>query len=95
MSAVYSINRPLLPSLLWSAGFIQAHALDRDDDGMCDVWEARFHAGAIAAGDDAYGDGFSNLQEALAGTNEIGAIFPNLPRIDDPFAVSTANLAFL
>jgi hypothetical protein len=30
-----------------------------------------------------------------AGTNEIEAIFPNLPRFDDPFAVSSANLGFL
>jgi uncharacterized protein (DUF1501 family) len=30
-----------------------------------------------------------------AGTNEIEAIFPNLPRFDDPFATSSANLAFL
>jgi len=30
-----------------------------------------------------------------AGTSEIEAIFPNLPRFDDPFATSAANLAFL
>jgi hypothetical protein len=30
-----------------------------------------------------------------AGTSDIEAIFPNLPRFDDPFAVSSANLAFL
>jgi len=33
---------------------------------MCDVWEARFHAGTLEPGDDEDGDGFSNLQEALA-----------------------------
>jgi len=30
-----------------------------------------------------------------AGSNEIEAIFPNLPRFDDPFSVATANLGFL
>lgn len=30
-----------------------------------------------------------------AGTSEIEAIFPNLPRFDDPFTSSTPNLAFL
>jgi uncharacterized protein (DUF1501 family) len=30
-----------------------------------------------------------------AGSSEIEAIFPNLPRFDDPFATSEANLAFL
>jgi uncharacterized protein (DUF1501 family) len=30
-----------------------------------------------------------------AGSNEIEAIFPNLPRFDDPFTVSSANLGFL
>ena len=30
-----------------------------------------------------------------AGSSEIATIFPNLPRFDDPFASSTANLGFL
>lgn len=30
-----------------------------------------------------------------AGTNELAAIFPNLPRFDDPFASANANLNFL
>lgn len=30
-----------------------------------------------------------------AGTNEIEAIFPNLPRFDSPFTVASANLGFL
>jgi len=30
-----------------------------------------------------------------AGSNEIEAIFPNLPRFDDPFSVASANLGFL
>ena len=30
-----------------------------------------------------------------AGSSELEAIFPNLPRFDDPFAVASANLGFL
>jgi hypothetical protein len=30
-----------------------------------------------------------------AGSSEIETIFPNLPRFDDPFGSSTANLGFL
>jgi uncharacterized protein (DUF1501 family) len=30
-----------------------------------------------------------------AGSNEIQAIFPNLPRFDDPFQTTSANLAFI
>ena len=30
-----------------------------------------------------------------AGSNELEAIFPNLPRFDDPFATASANLGFL
>jgi uncharacterized protein (DUF1800 family) len=36
---------------------------------MCDVWQARHHAGALVATDDADGDGGNNGDEAKAGTN--------------------------
>jgi uncharacterized protein (DUF1800 family) len=62
-----------LLSLLWSAGLIPAHAIDPDGDGMCDVWEAAHHATELAADDDDDGDGFSNRQEALAGTDPFDA----------------------
>jgi hypothetical protein len=29
------------------------------------------------------------------GSSEMEAIFPNLPRFDDPFAVASTNLGFL
>ena len=44
-------------------------ALDTDTNGMCDVWQARYHAAALAPGDDADGDGFDNATEAIAGTD--------------------------
>ena len=44
-------------------------ALDADSDGMCDVWEARYHATTLLPGADEDRDGISNLDESRAGTN--------------------------
>jgi hypothetical protein len=51
-----------------------ASGVDTDGDGMADAWEL-IYFGSIAAnpGDDADGDGASNLQEYLAGTNPTDA----------------------
>lgn len=43
--------------------------LDRDQDGMSDIWEKKFGAGGLLPGGDADQDGETNLQEGLAGTN--------------------------
>ena len=47
----------------------RAFAVDTNGNGMCDVWEARFHAGALAPEIDTDGDGFTNLDESVAGTD--------------------------
>ena len=52
----------------------RAFAVDTNGDGMCDVWEARYHAGALLPGDDTDGDGFTNLVEATAGTDPSDAM---------------------
>lgn len=44
-------------------------AVDIDADGMCDVWEARYHASSLPPASDEDGDGFNNLTESAAGTN--------------------------
>jgi uncharacterized protein (DUF1800 family) len=51
-----------------------AFAVDTNGDGMCDVWEARYHAGALLPGDDTDADDFSNLTEATAGTDPFDAM---------------------
>lgn len=43
--------------------------LDEDVDGMSDVWEQLFGAEGLAPNGDQDGDGQSNLEESLAGTN--------------------------
>ena len=50
--------------------------IDLDSDGMGDVWEQYFNATSLVAEDDEDGDGYSNLDESLAGT--------------DPFDVASA-----
>ncbi|MFO1488401.1 MAG: DUF1800 family protein [Verrucomicrobiota bacterium] len=44
-------------------------AVDRNGNGMSDVWEMVYGASALPANGDADGDGFSNLAESQAGTN--------------------------
>lgn len=48
-------------------------ALDADSDGMCDVWEARYHATTLLPGADEDRDGISNADESKAGTNPTDA----------------------
>jgi uncharacterized protein (DUF1800 family) len=48
-----------------------AHAIDRDGNGMCDVWQARF--GVNAANIDSDGDGVVNSEEETAGTDPLSS----------------------
>ncbi len=66
-------NPLLISGLLWTSLNLSSHALDRDGDGMCDIWEARHAVGALAPDEDADGNGISNLDESIAGTNPFQA----------------------
>ncbi len=44
-------------------------AVDLDMDGLSDVWEQQYGAENLLAGDDTDGDGYSNLDESVAGTD--------------------------
>lgn len=51
-----------------------AQAIDLNGNGVCDVWEHRYNAGSLVADElgkasDHDGDGQSNFEEGLAGTN--------------------------
>ncbi len=71
-------------NLAYATGFIEVRAADPDDnfDGLSDNFQrqhfAPFTASIAAPSADPDGDGFTNLEEALAGTN------PNVPNQDIP-----------
>ena len=70
-----SVVLPLFLSLLAS----ECPALDTNANGLSDVWEQRFKASALQPPDDSDGDGFSNLNESIAGTDPLDSTSkPNL-----------------
>ena len=63
--------------------------IDMNHNGMSDVWEWKYGAYGINPNLDSDGDGFSNLQEAIAGTNPFDSnSYPRIPSV----IVSGTNL---
>jgi uncharacterized protein (DUF1800 family) len=75
----------------------RAAAIDLNGNGMSDVWEMIFGAQGLAASADTDGDGFTNLEEARAGTNPFDPkSFPALnlqSAVPGSLAVSWASAA--
>ena len=73
--------------LLGAAHSATAAMIDLTTNGMSDVWEQLYGASGLAPGADTDGDGFSNLQEALAGTSPVNA--NSFPKISNAAMVAT------
>ena len=67
-SALILCATVLLPALFFDAP-VSAQMLDPNHTGMSLVWQQLYGASGLDPNGDADGDGVSNLQEALAGTN--------------------------
>ncbi len=70
-----SLRLALILGLVAAVGAPPSAAMiDRDSDGLSDVWAALYHlqAGALAKADED-GDGLSNAEEAQAGTDPLSA----------------------
>ena len=60
----------LVVSFLAAAGIAHARMIDLNGNGMSDIWENIYGGvGTLNPNADADGDGASNLQECIAGTN--------------------------
>jgi len=59
---------------------VQSSALDQNTNQQSDVWEMIFNAAGLAPGSDADGDGFTNREESIAGTDPFNAL--SFPLID-------------
>jgi uncharacterized protein (DUF1800 family) len=72
-SVFISITRPAFGTALAMVCAGALHAADFNGDGLCDVWQARYHAFGLLPADDVDGDGFSALEESHAGTDPTDA----------------------
>ncbi|MCU0792051.1 MAG: DUF1800 family protein [Opitutaceae bacterium] len=66
MRALPPLTLPLALALSACPAFA---TLDSDNDQLSDVWRARYNATALSATTDDDGDGYSNLQESILGTD--------------------------
>ena len=60
--------------LILGASSLRAQKIDLNVNGMSDVWESLYGATGLSPAADADGDGMSNLQESIAGTDPYAGI---------------------
>jgi len=67
------VTKPCFSLLLLVMTAPDAFGVDGNANGLSDVWEQRFKASTLQMLDDDDGDGFSNLDESVAGTDPLDA----------------------
>lgn len=67
------MTRILLPSFLLFPTLAYSQGIDLDGNGLGDLWSAHYGANALQAHADDDGDGASNREEAITGTNPLDA----------------------
>ena len=74
-AAAQSLARKIVKARLWIVALVSvlvvgsSFAIDLNGNGMSDVWERKYLVPAEAGAEDYDGDGFSNQQESLLGTD--------------------------
>ncbi|MBI3879166.1 MAG: DUF1800 family protein [Verrucomicrobia bacterium] len=82
----------LIFALVLCAGFARAAVVDRNGNGQSDIWEILFATGALSPNGDADGDGYTNAEEARAGTNPFDPkSFPRLSLAPLPSSLTTLS----
>src|SRR5512135_1435672 len=80
--------------LLLGAWALPAQMIDQNRNGMSDIWELLHGAAGADPLADSDGDGFSNLQEALAGTNPFDSnSYPRIAYVGATNGVFNATIA--
>lgn len=76
---LFSLRNFLLVAVVCIVRISHSQMLDLNGNGMSDVWEQLYNAGALDPNGDADGDGVPNLMESLAGTNPFDSnSFPHI-----------------
>ncbi len=69
LPALSAHSSVVLAATLFVGSSVGRGAIDRDQNQQSDIWQLRYGTGNLVPGADEDGDGFSNLAEAVAGTN--------------------------
>lgn len=89
------MKRPFYSLLAYLSITVGVQAIDDNTNGLSDVWEQRFNASDLELNADDDSDGFSNLEECIAGTDpKDGGNLPTLKPLVQQNSAHDINLSF-